>query len=82
MKTASESGDGERVAEALGEALMCMAWLGRATGADCEQALLDTVKKVQQRYVRFETEVRAAGKEVNALTPEEFEEYFEGAKRG
>ena len=82
LKTASESGDGERVAEALGEALMCMAWLGRATGADCEQALLDTVKKVQQRYVRFETEVRAAGKEVNALTPEEFEEYFEGAKRG
>ena len=61
---------------------MCMAWLGRAVGVDCEQALLDTVKKMQQRYVRFETIVRADGKDVNALSPEEFENYYQEATRG
>ena len=82
LKAANEAGDGEQTASLLGEALMCMAWLGRAVGVDCEQALLDTVKKMQQRYVRFETIVRADGKDVNALSPEEFENYYQEAMRG
>ena len=82
LKAANEAGDKQKTASLLGEALMCMAWLGRAVGVDCEQALLDTVKKMQQRYVRFETIVRADGKDVNALSPEEFENYYQEAMRG
>ena len=82
LKAANAAGDKEQIASLLGDALMCMAWLGRAVGVDCEQALLDTVKKMQQRYVRFETIVRADGKDVNALSPEEFENYYQEATRG
>ncbi len=82
LKAANAAGDKEQIASLLGDALMCMAWLGRAVGVDCEQALLDTVKKMQQRYVRFETIVRADGKDVNALSPEEFETYYREAARG
>ena len=82
LKAANAAGDKEQIASLLGDALMCMAWLGRAVGVDCEQALLDTVKKMQQRYVRFETIVRADGKDVNALSPEEFETYYQEAARG
>ena len=46
LKAANEAGDKQKTASLLGEALMCMAWLGRAVGVDCEQALLDTVKKM------------------------------------
>ena len=52
-----------------------MVCLGRAAGADCEQALLDTVKKMQVRYTQFEAKVRADGKDVNALSPEEAAAY-------
>ena len=66
---------GDDAAPILGEALYEMVCLGRAAGADCEQALLDTVKKMQVRYTQFEAKVRADGKDVNALSPEEAAAY-------
>ena len=66
---------GGDAAPILGEALYEMVCLGRAAGADCEQALLDTVKKMQVRYTQFEAKVRADGKDVNALSPEEAAAY-------
>ena len=66
---------GDAAAPILGEALYEMVCLGRAAGADCEQALLDTVKKMQVRYTQFEAKVRADGKDVNALSPEEAAAY-------
>lgn len=80
LKEAYASGDKARVAAELGDYLMCAAWLGRAVGADCEQALLDTVKKVQKRYTAFEKRVLADGKDVNALTDEEWQTYYRAAK--
>lgn len=80
LKEAYASGDKARVSAELGDFLMCTAWLGRAVGADCEQALLDTVKKVQKRYTAFEKRVLADGKDVNALADEEWRTYYRAAK--
>ena len=49
--------------------------LGKLKGGDAEQALLDKVKAVQRAYTAFEALVRADGKDVNALSPEEKKEY-------
>ncbi len=80
LMQAYKSGDGAAVAEELGDVLFCAVELGRAVGADCEQALLDTVKKMQRRYTAYETLVRAEGKDVNALSNEEKDEYYKRAK--
>ncbi len=78
LKNAYEKG--ANISEELGDVLMCVAWLGRTVGADCEQALLDAVKKVQKRYTAFETLVLADGKDVNKLTNEEWRAYYKRAK--
>lgn len=80
LKKAYERGDKEEIAAELGDVLMCTAWLGRAVGADCEQALLDAVKKIQRRYTAFESLVLADGKDVNALSQEEWQGYYRRAK--
>ena len=72
---------GEDVAAPLGEALFTMVLLGRAAGGDCEQALLDTVKKMQERYTKFEAMVRADGKDVNALSAQERRQYLDEVSR-
>ena len=76
LKEAYLHGNGEEIAAALGDALFCMAWLGRAAGAECEQALADATKRMQKRYTAFEAAVRADGKDVSALTDEEFARYY------
>ncbi len=81
LKEAYLHGNGEEIAAALGDALLCMAWLGRAAGAECEQALADATKRMQKLYTAFETAVRADGKDVNALTDEEFARYYSAGKR-
>ena len=85
LKIASENekaGRGRKndVAEELGDALFCMATMARAVGADAEEALLDTVRKVQRRYTEYENLVLADGKDVNALTKEERDDYYAKAK--
>ena len=80
LKKAYERGDKEEIVAELGDVLMCTAWLGRAVGADCEQALLDAVKKIQRRYTAFESLVLADGKDVNALSQEEWQGYYRRAK--
>ena len=72
--------DGD-VSERLGEFLYAAAALGFRSGGDCEQALLDCVKKVQARYTAFESLVRADGKDVNALSGEERARYMAEAER-
>lgn len=79
-KSAAGRGDKAKTAEELGDALFCMATMARAVGADAEEALLDTVIKVQRRYTEYEKLVLADGKDVNALTKPERDEYYERAK--
>lgn len=80
LKEAYESGKADMVASELGDVLMVVAQIGRLVGADCEQSLLDTVKKVQRRYCRFEELVLADGKDVTALSDEEWADYYKRAK--
>ena len=68
------------VPAALGRFLYTAALLGYKAGGDCEQALLDFVKTVQARYTAFEGRVRADGKDVNALSPEERAAYMQRAE--
>lgn len=81
LRAAMERGDANVVMEEMGDLLMCVVSLGRAAGVDCEQALLDTVKKVSSRYTRYEALVLADGKDVLTLTEEEKDMYYERAKR-
>ena len=59
---------------------MVAAHIGRLVGADCEQALLDAVKKNVARYNAWEKLVLADGKDVNALTEDEWSDYYRRAK--
>ncbi len=63
-----------------GELLMSLTAILRKAGVECEQALLDTVKKYQAIYTAFEGKALADGKDVNALSEEEREQYFNEAK--
>ena len=60
---------------------MVVVQLGRLTGLDCEQTLLDSCNKVRRRYEEFEKMVLADGKAVNALTEEERMRYYVEAVR-
>ena len=78
---AYKSSSQEQIADKLGDVLLCLAWVGHAMGANCEQALLDKVTKVQKQYTAFENAVLADGKDVNNLTDEEWQFYYNGAKK-
>ncbi len=80
LRAAYEAGDRAGIAEELGDVLMVAAHIGRFVGADCEQALLDAVKKNVARYNAWEKLVLADGKDVNALTEDEWSDYYRRAK--
>ena len=80
LRAAYEAGDRAGIAEELGDVLMVAAHIGRLVGADCEQALLDAVKKNVARYNAWEKLVLADGKDVNALTEDEWSDYYRRAK--
>lgn len=80
LNEAVASGNAAAVKEEFGDALMCMAWLAREAGTDAEEALLENLKKVKRRYQAFEEAVLKDGKDVNALSEEERNEYYRLAK--
>ncbi len=80
LREAFAAGDRAAIEEELGDVLFCAVELGRAVGADCEQALLDTVKKAAARYTAYEGLVLADGKDVHALSKEEKADYYRRAK--
>ena len=77
---ALSAAEGKDADTALADLLYAAVRLGRKKGVECEQALLDKVKAVQREYTAFEGLVRADGKDVNALSDEEREEYRKRAK--
>lgn len=80
LRQAVQNNDEKATAEELGDALFCMASLSRAVGADGEEALLDSVKKIQRRYTAYENAVLADGKDVNSLTKKERDFYYAACK--
>ncbi len=80
LRAAVAAGDKNAAEEELGDVLFCAVELGRAVGADCELALLETVKKCAARYTAYEALVLEDGKDVHALSEEEKNEYYRRAK--
>lgn len=80
LEAAYKSGNESAIAEELGDLLLCVVWLGYRMGGNCEQALLDTVSKVQKRYTAFEKAAIKDGKDVNKLSDEEWLFYYNQAK--
>lgn len=76
LLAAYQKGDRKEIYKELGDFLMSAAWLSRAVGVDGEMALLDAVKKVQRRYTKYESLVRADGKDPLDLTQEERDKYY------
>lgn len=81
LRAAHLAGDSAGVLEELGDVLMCICRMGRAVGAECEQALLDAAHKIQKRYTAYEKLVLADGKDVLSLTQEERDYYYCEAKK-
>ena len=80
FKRAVKGGNAKEIKEELGDLLMSIADIAFILNADCEEALLDTVKKVQRRYTAYEKAVLADKKEVNALTDDEKKRYYQRVK--
>lgn len=80
-KVFAETMCGPDAETALGELLWAVTSLGLIVKKDCEQVLLDRVRRAQQDYTAFEARVRAAGKDVSSLTPEERTAYMDEVRR-
>jgi len=80
LKEAVKSGDKAQIAEEYGDVLMVLAHVAYMLGINAEQALLDVVKKTAARFTAWERLVLADGKDVNALTEEEWNTYYRRAK--
>jgi tetrapyrrole methylase family protein/MazG family protein len=75
---ASQSGDAERAEEELGDLLFSLVNVARWHGIDPEEALRKMVSRFCERFSDME---RSAGKELQALSPEELDALWERAKR-
>ncbi len=80
LASAVKKGDKAEVAAEFGDLLMVLMHTAYMLGIDSEQALLDTVKKVAKRYTEWERLVLADGKDVHALSNEEWTAYYKKAK--
>ena len=80
LEKAVSSQDKAKIKEEVGDFLMCCAWLCRAVDTEGEEALLETLSKIKKRYTAFEQAVILDGKDVGALTREEWLAYYRRAK--
>lgn len=80
LAAAVKRGDKKEIAGEFGDLLMVLAHAAYMLGIDSEQALSDTVKKCAARYNEWERLVLADGKDVNALSSEEWQAYYRRAK--
>ncbi|MBR2967164.1 MAG: MazG family protein [Clostridia bacterium] len=65
--------------ELLGKAFLALAWIAHHVDVSGEQALLDTVTRLQKKYTAFEKAVIKDGLKVNELNCEQAKKYFDGA---
>lgn len=83
LKEAAEAvktADKQKISDEVGDLLMSVVAFARVAGVDAEQSLLDSVEKVRKRFNAFEELALADGKDVSALTDEEWRYYYERAK--
>lgn len=80
VSEAMHKGDPACVKEEMGDLLLACVRLSGKAGVNAEEALLDAVEKVKKRFCAYEKLVLADGREMNALTRAEKDEYYKRAK--
>jgi tetrapyrrole methylase family protein/MazG family protein len=77
-----ESGaDKQRVSEELGDLLFTVVNVARWQKIDPELALRDTVRRFSARFAQMEAVAREQGRVLEALSPEQWDELWNAAKR-
>ena len=78
---AEGEGDREQVAAELGDLLFALAALARRLGAQPEEALRATNARFRRRFEAMEAWARAAGRSLESLTIEEWDAWWDEAKK-
>ena len=81
FKQAVAKKDGAGMRAELGDVLFAAVNAGRKAGCDAEQALKESVDKFAARFCLAERFAIEDGREVENLSPEEWDEYYLRAKR-
>ena len=81
LLAALAEGDKAHIAEEAGDLLFAAVNVGRLAGADCEQSLQESTRKFVGRFCATEDLIRADGKRMQDLSPDELWKYYEEAKR-
>jgi len=74
------AGDGERVAEELGDVLFSVVNVARLSSLDAEDVLHGAIEKFRRRFTTMEDELNASGKSVASVSAEELERAWDEAK--
>ena len=81
LLAALAEGDKAHISEEAGDLLFAAVNVGRLAGADCEQSLQESTRKFVDRFCATEDLIRADGKRMQDLSPDELWKYYEEAKR-
>lgn len=81
LAQAAKQGDPGGVREELGDVLFALAQLARHLGQNPEQALRESNRKFLGRFRSLENKVRAEGRQMESLTPEEWDQRWDESKR-
>lgn len=81
LKLALQTGEAMQISEEYGDLLFTMVNLGRHLGLSAEQVLRSANAKFERRFRSMEQAVRQQGKELEALSLAELEQYWQQAKR-
>ncbi len=74
------AGNREQTEKELGDLLFSAVNVGRKAGVDCEKALKESVERFAKRFTRAESLALAEHKQVETLTPQEWDNYYRRAK--
>ena len=76
-----DKGDLTEAEKEIGDVLFAAVNVGRKAGCDCEKALKEATDRFAARFTKAEVLALADGKEVTALSDEEWETYYQSAKK-
>lgn len=75
------SGNQDRQAEELGDVFFTIVNLGRRLDIDCDGAMRACNEKFYRRFSGMERDIKADGKAMKDLTPDEWEDYWQRQKK-
>jgi uncharacterized protein YabN with tetrapyrrole methylase and pyrophosphatase domain len=81
LREAIAGGRVEEVESEIGDLLFTIVNVARWMGVDPEQTLRDTVRRFSARFRAMEDRARASGRQLTGMSPEEWEELWQSAKR-